>query len=130
MQTYRDTFTTLPGETVRACYYDAHHYARTLSRNGLADVASVGIDRARVIYAHRTGGIVTHDWETLHDADPETCAALSLRAEMIREQLAIRAALSWRHRSPRDNRRALDYITRARHMRITLADRGRLRLPG
>lgn len=128
MSTYRDTFTAEPGAT-RARYYAAHHAARTIARDGLHDVASIGIDRARVIYAHRTGGIVTHDWETLHTTDPEACAAISLRAELIREQLAIRSALSWKHRSPHDTRRALDYITRARRLRLLLADRGHLRLP-
>lgn len=129
MQTYRDTFTPEPGETIRARYYDAHHAARTLARNGPQDVASIGIDRARVIYAHGTGGLVTHDWETLRAADPEACAVISLRGEMILEQLAIRSALSWKHRSPRDHRRALDYITRARRLRMLLADNGHLRLP-
>lgn len=128
MSTYRDTFTAEPG-TTRARYYDAHHAARFVAGAGIYDVVSIGIDRARVIYAHRAGGIVTHDWETLHTTDPEACAAISLRAEMIREQLAIRAALRWKHRSPRDNRRALDYITRARRLRLLLADNGHLRLP-
>lgn len=128
MITYRDTFTTQHGETTRTRYYDAHHAARTLARDGLHDVASIGIDRARVIYAHGAGGLVTHDWETLHAADPEACAAISLRAEVIREQKAARSALTWKHRGRTDNARARRYLCRARELRLTLQTNGH-RLP-
>lgn len=110
-----------PASTTRAEYYAAHRLARTIARSPdyAENVASIGISRARVIFADCGEGIVTRNWghpDTDRDADADAIA--DLWTETIREQLAIRAALSWTHRSKRDNDRARRYLCRARRLRL------------
>jgi hypothetical protein len=122
MATYRldlETDPRDPASTTRAEYYAAHRLARTIARSPdyAEDVASIGLSRARIIFASCGNGLVTRNWGH-PDTDPDVDAIADLWAETIREQIAARAALSWTHRSKRDNDRARRYLCRARRLRL------------